>query len=200
MPTTRIKTAPDAAPKRRGSKPGVARGSYKPRILKRPEPTAEELERWCRDYWGAEDYDAGVLVLHHRTFKPVSVRRYLPPDSLFSPDHLSHSPMVPTGWKKCRGCGDELELSDFGSNGRGGFKAHCKGCLAEKARDYSRTPEGKAARARSLAKYDAANKADERRKKELAALIEVASRTPGGRAFLAVIGREPETNREGKQC
>lgn len=178
-------------PRKRGSQPGVQRGPYKPRTLKKPEPTAKELERWCRDYWGDEKYDAGYLVIHHRTYKPVSVRRYLPPDSMFSPDHVKEE-HAPAGWKKCRGCGVELELSDFGTNDRGGHKARCKTCLAEAAREYQRTPEGKVARARAEAQYRKQLKAEESRVASRNEFIGAMCKSEKGRALLASIGVAPE--------
>lgn len=174
---------------RRGSKPGMPRGPYQPRALKLPEPTAEELERRCREFWGDEYCDAGLLVVHHRTLKPVSVCRYLPPESPFSPDHPSRNPVPPAGWKKCRGCGEELELSDFGPNGRGGFKARCKGCLANDARAYVDTEQGKAARARARAKWRARFEAQEREAADRAAWLNSLEKTPRGRALLAACGR-----------
>ncbi|WP_038212768.1 hypothetical protein [Xenophilus azovorans] len=179
-------TSPAAEPSRRGSKPGIARGPYKPRALRRPEPTAEQWERWCREWWGDEDYDADRHVYDRRTRRFVSVRRYLPPESLLSPENVPDD-CAPSGWKTCRGCRVELELSAFSTNGRGGYRARCKDCLAEAAREYGRTPEGKAARARSQMKYEVALRAEEATRVARERFAAECRKTERGRALLAAL-------------
>lgn len=177
-------------PRKRGSQPGVARGPYKPRRIKAKEPqTPDELaalQKECREYWG-DLYDQNVKVFSPEHGRFVSVRTYLPNDQI-APEPDKHDTADES--KTCRGCGLNWELSFFSpsSNGALGVGGKCKFCRADDARDYSRTPKGKAARARVQAKYRAAIKAEERRNKSKAAFIEAANKTAAGRALLAAVG------------
>lgn len=176
-------------PRKRGSQPGVARGRYKPRRIKAKEPqTPEELaelDSRAREYW-RDLYDANVKVFAPEHGRYVSVRTYVP--SMPDLEHDKHDTADES--KTCRGCGLDWELSFFSPsrNGALGVGGKCKFCRADDARDYSRTPEGKVARARAQAKYRAAVKAEERAKKSKATFIEAASKTPAGRALLAAAG------------
>ncbi|MEJ8811825.1 hypothetical protein WKW77_12160 [Variovorax ureilyticus] len=198
MPTIRIKTAPtDAEPKRRGSKPGVKRGSYKPRRAKVAEPqTPEELaalEKRARDYWG-DFYSEGRKVYAKELGRYVSMRHYIPPDDC-EPGRDKLETEVTS--KVCRGCGLDWPLSYFSPNGRGGFKARCKDCLADDARDYAHTPEGKTARARAQAKFRAGLKAQERQLKAREDWFETLRKTSAGRAILADFEARQAANGKG---
>ncbi|RYH41126.1 MAG: hypothetical protein EON54_18185 [Alcaligenaceae bacterium] len=212
MPTTHADTdslprlAVQPSSRRRGSKPGVKRGPYKPQNLRGPEPIPEQLDRWCRDCWGDDSYEANDYVFHHQTRKLVSVRSYLPPDSIFSPDHKSKG--HETKWrKKCSGCAVLRQLNEFGPNGRGGYKARCKSCLAKAAHDYANTPEGKVARARAQAKHEATIKVRmavvKAREATLAArerFIAECKKTEAGTALLDRLGLHSKLEQPTAEC
>lgn len=146
-----------ATPKR-GSQPGVARGSYKPRrILSAKLLSPDELDARAREYWG-DLYEKNVKVFARELGRLVSVRTYIPESE---PDHLSQDDQ---DLKVCAGCGHELEMSCFSPSkgGRGGVKAQCKSCCATRARVRNQTPQGKVARTMARAKFDAQLKAQDR--------------------------------------
>lgn len=198
-----IKTVGLAATRKRGSQPGIKRGNYQPRRIKAPEPrTPEELgalQKRCREYWGDEMFDANYKVLSREHGRFVSVRTYLP-DDRSTPEPDKYDTEVTS--KTCRGCGLDLDLSCFSPSKTGahGVGGKCKSCRAEDARDYSRTPGGKAAIARTRVKYRALVKANERNEKHKAEFIADASKTPRGRALLRAIGMTHVSNLEDKQC
>ena len=184
--------------RKRGSQPGVARGPYKPRRIKPKEPqTPEEsaaLRERAREFWGDEMFNSGSRVFNPEKGRYVSVQTYVPADPAPEKDKYDTAES-----RVCRSCGFDWPLSYFSPSrtGASGVKGTCKTCCTEKARERVHTPEGKAARARTQAKYRAAVKADERRKKDRAAFIEAAGKTAAGRALLAAVGM---TQKEDEKC
>jgi hypothetical protein len=168
-----------ATPKR-GSQPGVARGSYKPRrILSAKLLSPDELDARAREYWG-DLYEKNVKVFARELGRLVSVRTYIPESE---PDHLSQDDQ---DLKVCTGCGHELEMSCFSPSkgGRGGIKALCKSCCATRARVRNQTPQGKVARAMARAKFYAQLKAQERIIQQQVDFKAALRSTKAGRAFL----------------
>lgn len=189
--------------RRRGSQPGVARGSYKPRRNKPQEPqTPEELAKLAaraRDFWGDEMCDRDDRVFSPEKGRFVLARYYVPSSPFEREEDQCDGELTS---KVCSGCEIDLALVHFSPSrgGRGGVKAKCKACCAEYAREYASTTQGKAARARAQAKFHAHLAAEERRLKDKAAFIEAASKTPVGRALLDAAGMTQEVNQKGEKC
>lgn len=180
--TTRSPTEP----RKRGSKPGVARGQYKPRRIQANEPQTPEslaaLDERTREFWG-DLYDRNAKVFARELGRTVFVRSYLPP----APDGDERAACTA---KACSRCGLDQPLNNFSPSrgGRFGVKAACKTCCAKAARETASNPQGKAARLRAQAKYRAHLAAEERSTKARAAFVATASKTAAGRALLASVG------------
>ena len=187
-----------AEPRKRGSQPGVARGSYKPRYIKPKElQTPDELAAFdalAREYWG-DLYDRNAKVFARQLGRTVFVRTFLPP----TPDADEDAACTA---KACSRCGLEQPLNNFSPSrgGRLGVKAACKACCAKAARETASNPRSKAARLRAQAKYRAHLAAEERSTKAQAAFVATASKTAAGRALLASVGMIQATHEKDEQC
>lgn len=110
-----------------------------------------------REYWG-DLYGKGWLTLDPKLGKLVPLDTYMPPDDPKCGAMKVEEFLVE---KKCRGCGEVMPLERFSPSRteRGRVKSRCRECCAEAARQYGSTPEGKSARARAQAKYEAQERA-----------------------------------------
>lgn len=186
-------------PRKRGSKPGVPRGPYKIIKVKEPQTPVElaALRERAREYWG-DLYAKGNMVYARELGRYVSVLTYVPPPEL----ERGTVEKEEVTSKVCSGCGLEWALHHFSPSrgGRGGVKSKCKSCCAEYAREHANTTQGKAARARAQAKFQARLAGEQRVLVARAAFIEAAGRTPAGRALLAAVGMTQVTHEKDEQC